>query len=97
MRSSPETVYERVKARQRPEEEGLSLEYLKGLHESHERWLMTDDTRFNTIPVLVLNADKTLDEIVNQYKENEQKILGIVVCLNVLDPDSKKMRNCLHI
>ncbi|CAH1100662.1 unnamed protein product [Psylliodes chrysocephalus] len=76
LRSSPETVYERVKARQRPEEEGLSLEYLKGLHESHERWLMTDDTRFNTIPVLVLNADKTLDEIVNQYKENEQKILG---------------------
>ncbi|CAG9865265.1 unnamed protein product [Phyllotreta striolata] len=76
LRSSPETVYERVKARQRPEEKSVSLDYLKGLHESHERWLMSDDERFNTIPVLVLDADKTLEEIVQQYKQNEDKILG---------------------
>lgn len=76
LRSSPEVVYERVKARGRPEEAGLSLQYLKDLHESHERWLMTYDERFNTIPVLVLDADKTLDEIVEQYKKNENKILG---------------------
>ncbi|CAG9830688.1 unnamed protein product [Diabrotica balteata] len=76
LRSSPETVYERVKARKRPEENSLSLEYLKELHDSHERWLMSDDERFNTIPVLVLDADKTLDEIIEQYKQNENKILG---------------------
>ncbi|XP_066140500.1 deoxynucleoside kinase-like isoform X3 [Euwallacea fornicatus] len=76
LRSSPEVVFERVQARGRPEEAGLSLEYLKQLHDSHEQWLMTDDERFNTIPVLVLDADKTLGEIVQQYKENENKILG---------------------
>lgn len=76
LRSSPEVVYERVKARGRPEEAGLSLQYLKELHDSHERWLMTDDERFNTISVLVLDADQTLDEIVEQYKKNENKILG---------------------
>ncbi|XP_050311528.1 deoxynucleoside kinase-like [Anthonomus grandis grandis] len=76
LRSSPDVVYERVKKRARPEEAGLSLEYLKQLHDSHEQWLMTDDDRFNTIPVLVLDADKTLEEIVEQYKKNENKILG---------------------
>ncbi|KAF7265807.1 deoxynucleoside kinase-like isoform X2 [Rhynchophorus ferrugineus] len=76
LRSTPKVVYERVKARRRPEELGLSLEYLEGLHESHEQWLMTDDERINTIPVLVLDADQTLDDIVKQYKVNEHKILG---------------------
>lgn len=37
---------------------------------------MTDDERFNTVPVLVLDADKTLDEIVEEYKKNENRILG---------------------
>ncbi|KAJ8936372.1 hypothetical protein NQ314_012391, partial [Rhamnusium bicolor] len=64
-----------VRARARPEENGLSLQYLTELHESHERWLMTDDERFNTIPVLVLDANKTLEEIVMEYKKNESKIL----------------------
>ncbi|CAG9768511.1 unnamed protein product [Ceutorhynchus assimilis] len=76
LRSSPEVVYERVKSRGRPEESGLSFEYLKQLHDSHEKWLMTDDQRFNTIPVLVLDADRTLEEIVQQYRANETKILG---------------------
>ncbi|KAG5861415.1 hypothetical protein JTB14_012475 [Gonioctena quinquepunctata] len=76
LRSTPEVVYERVKERGRPEESGISLQYLKGLHESHERWLMTDDERFNTIPVLVLDADKTLEDIMEQYRKNEEKILG---------------------
>lgn len=37
---------------------------------------MTDDERFNTTPVLVLDADKTLDEVIEQYRNNENKILG---------------------
>lgn len=32
--------------------------------------------RFNTIPVLVLDADKTLEDIIELYKKNENKILG---------------------
>ncbi|KAL1494974.1 hypothetical protein ABEB36_010472 [Hypothenemus hampei] len=76
LRSSPAVVYERMKARGRPEESGVSLEYLQQLHDSHEQWLMTDDERFNTIPVLVLDADKSLEEIKQQYKRNENKILG---------------------
>lgn len=76
LRSTPEVVYERMKARGRPEESSVTLEYLQQLHDSHERWLMTNDEKFNTIPVLVLNADTTLDEIINQYKKHELVILG---------------------
>lgn len=76
LRSSPETVFKRTMERGRPEETGITLEYLKQLHQNHERWLMSNDERFNTIPVLVLDADKTLEEIYEQYREHEDHILG---------------------
>lgn len=79
LRSTPEIVYERIKQRARPEEDGLKLEYLQQLHESHEMWLMSGDERFNTVPVLVLDADKTLEDVVEQYKKNENKILGKLI------------------
>ena len=75
--------------RGRPEETGITLQYLQQLHNSHERWLMTEDERFNTIPVLVLDADKTLDDIYKECKLNQDKILGIcyimeyVVCIKI--------------
>lgn len=76
LRSSPETAYERTVARNRSEESGISLEYLKQLHDAHERWLMSNDDRFNTIPVVVLDADKTINDIIAEYKLHEHKIMG---------------------
>lgn len=81
LRSTPDVVYERMKARGRPEESNVSLEYLQQLHDSHERWLMSNDEKFNEIPVLVLDADATLDEIVQQYKKHEMTILGKLLML----------------
>lgn len=39
LRTDPEVVYQRIKARARPEEAQVSLEYLQQLHRMHEDWL----------------------------------------------------------
>lgn len=40
LRTTPEVVYERMKARGRSEETSVSLDYLKQLHDLHEDWLV---------------------------------------------------------
>nr|XP_017178807.1 uncharacterized protein LOC103401315 isoform X2 [Malus domestica] len=39
LRASPDTCHQRMKLRKRAEEDQVSLEYLRGLHEKHESWL----------------------------------------------------------
>ncbi|GAU22229.1 hypothetical protein TSUD_227650 [Trifolium subterraneum] len=39
LRASPDTCHQRMKLRKREEEGGVSLDYLRGLHEKHESWL----------------------------------------------------------
>ncbi|PKI54118.1 hypothetical protein CRG98_025482 [Punica granatum] len=39
LRASPDTCHKRMKLRKRTEEGGVSLEYLRDLHEKHESWL----------------------------------------------------------
>ncbi|KAK4741053.1 hypothetical protein SAY87_024641 [Trapa incisa] len=39
LRASPDTCHQRMKLRKRAEEGGVSLEYLRDLHEKHESWL----------------------------------------------------------
>ncbi|XP_020245990.1 uncharacterized protein LOC109823937 [Asparagus officinalis] len=40
LRASPDTCHKRMMMRKRAEEGGVSLDYLKGLHEKHESWLL---------------------------------------------------------
>ncbi|KAF3445455.1 hypothetical protein FNV43_RR10631 [Rhamnella rubrinervis] len=39
LRASPDTCHKRMKLRKREEEGGVSLDYLRDLHEKHESWL----------------------------------------------------------
>ena len=39
LRASPDTCHQRMKLRKRAEEGGVSLDYLRDLHEKHESWL----------------------------------------------------------
>lgn len=43
VRIPPEVCYQRIAKRDRKEESDISLEYLKQLHEKHEKWLMNLD------------------------------------------------------
>lgn len=40
LRASPDTCHKRMMMRKREEESGVSLDYLRGLHEKHESWLL---------------------------------------------------------
>jgi len=63
LRCSPETSYERVKKRNRPEEESITLEYLQSLHQYHEE-LLIGNPNLN-VKVIDVNED---------FEENDQRI-----------------------
>ncbi|KAL7615589.1 hypothetical protein Lser_V15G00387 [Lactuca serriola] len=44
LRASPDTCHKRMMLRKREEEGGVSLDYLRGLHEKHESWLLPFQT-----------------------------------------------------
>lgn len=50
----PEEVYERIKQRNRVEEESIDLDYIQRLHELHENWLIHSDRV--SVPLLILDA-----------------------------------------
>lgn len=56
LRSKPENLLQRIKKRERPGEERLSLEYLQRLHQLHEEWLLKESA-----PVIVLKNDDFAD------------------------------------
>lgn len=43
LRTSPERCLERMKKRGRFEEKGISLDYLKKIHDLHEKWLKNEN------------------------------------------------------
>ncbi|CAL1409950.1 unnamed protein product [Linum trigynum] len=44
LRATPDTCHKRMKHRKREEEGGVSLDYLRDLHEKHESWLFPSET-----------------------------------------------------
>lgn len=44
LRASPDTCHKRMMQRHRPEEGGVSLDYLRDLHEKHESWLFPSES-----------------------------------------------------
>ena len=63
LRCDPTIAYKRIKERARPEEEGVTQEYLTTLHELHEEWLGGRDD------VLVLDADIDFKNDINNYNK----------------------------
>jgi len=53
-RASPQFLLERIRARGRGFEQGITLEYLQGLHQAYEEWV---ERASGSIPFLVLDAE----------------------------------------
>jgi len=60
LRANPEVSYSRMLERGRLEENSVSLEYLKSVHNKHEEWLASDKTGkdcYHGFPILVLDCN----------------------------------------
>ncbi|XP_076666264.1 deoxynucleoside kinase [Andrena cerasifolii] len=76
LRTSPEVVYQRMKARARKEENSVSLEYLKQIHDIHDEWLYHQNLFDIPAPVLVLNGNKSFNEMLDEFENCKNKIFG---------------------
>lgn len=84
LRAGPKVCYDRMLKRGRPEESGVSLEYLTSIHQKHEEWLNFEgETRSapvstEGIPVLVVDCNEDFyatpncpikDNIISQVRD----------------------------
>ncbi|XP_012252857.1 deoxynucleoside kinase isoform X2 [Athalia rosae] len=96
LRTSPEVVYERMRARARKEEDCVSLEYLKQIHQVHEDWLYNRTLHCLPAPVMVLDADKSLNEMLVESEKCRHKIFENREKLLTESKDNCKRRLCCH-
>lgn len=75
LRTQPEKALERVKARARGEETCIPLAYLTELHTLHEDWLLGRHFPLPA-PVIVIDANKELSDMQEEYIKLEDVILG---------------------
>lgn len=74
LRTTPEVVYERMRARARKEEDCVSLEYLRQIHDVHDEWLCKGSLFSRPAPVMILDANKSMDEMLADYAKCVNKI-----------------------
>lgn len=76
LRTTPEVVYQRMQARAREEEDSVPIEYLMQIHEIHEDWLYRQTLFSLPAPVMIIDGDKSLEEMVPQFEKCKDRILN---------------------
>lgn len=74
LRTDPAVAHKRIMARGRPEETGITEEFISVLHDRHEDWLIREKFPLPA-PVLTIDANIPLDEIKPIYEEKTGGIL----------------------
>ena len=77
LKASPETCINRIKKRGRVEEKSIEIEYLKGLNNYHDTWLLNEQN------VIIINCDEEFEfdeskqvQMINQIKLKLDLILA---------------------
>jgi len=79
LRTTPEVVYERMKKRGRTEENTVSLEYLKQIHHIHDDWLYHQTLKPVLAPVIIINGDQDLPQMVEEFERCKNEIFSKVI------------------
>jgi len=77
LQTHPEVAYERMRQRDRPEENQIPLSYIQLVHRYYEAWLGDQTLQKPPAPVLILNANESQDILFQNYEKNSTKILGL--------------------
>ena len=77
LRTDPEIAYERMRKRNRSEESNAPKELLENLHQVYEDWLINKKVGKLKVPVLVLDANKDIDELTDTYVRYQDQICGL--------------------
>ncbi|XP_023240350.1 thymidine kinase 2, mitochondrial-like [Centruroides sculpturatus] len=75
LRTKPEVAYKRIQERCRIEEKAISMDYLKSLHDLHEKWLTTKSDFVVPAPVLILDANCELSDMQDTFRKYTCDIL----------------------
>lgn len=78
---SPEAAYQRIKKRNRIEEQGITLSYLNQLHTYHERFLILKKNilpSLQEVPVLVLDVEQDFQENKDALDLHIDKVLSFI-------------------
>ena len=70
LRAEPEISFERIQKRGREEEKNITLEYLKKIHQYHEKWLNT-----NSANVIIVDCNKDFETDIN----NQNNIFNSII------------------
>jgi deoxyadenosine/deoxycytidine kinase len=70
-------AYNRMRSRNRPEEETIPLSYIKLVHQYYETWLVERKMGPLSAPVLIINADESKDNLLEVYEKNQSQVLGL--------------------
>jgi len=88
LRTTPETAWQRVKARARSEEKVIPIEYLRELHELHESWLMNGEAEDLPAPVLVIDANQDITDVPDIYSKHEKAVMGEIRAVKEEDEEN---------
>lgn len=77
MKTEPETAYERLKQRNRGEENLISLQYVKDLHCLHEKWLYDGEYPVPA-PVFTIDANKQEHQLQPDFEMVRSKLNELI-------------------
>ena len=76
LRADPKVSYQRMQCRGRNEESDVPLAFIQSLHNVYEDWLIEQKFGQIDVPVLVFDANKSKEEMLQSYRKQKDKLFG---------------------